>query len=167
MASPRLTVTQLRCACLSREWLEAWLAGKNPPVRAFSPSGSGVVFGQKFHQIADGFTTWLTEAGSQPKTEPLKDADALWEEMYDRFAGTALTEIAASGRVAESMALKERLHSFCGQLATLRGTGPGFKSWGDLLLVSEHTSGDVPFHLRKTRGLRFRADRCGADDPGK
>lgn len=144
MASPgpRITVVELRNACLSLPWRRAWLRGQNPPPFT-GLAGRTKVFGSTFHRLAEELTAWLCGPGNT--NHAVMDAGALWNILYDRWAGRDLKEICSQGLLAEASELRDRLRSFCAHLVLLRAELPEMPAWNDLFLGSEHAVRDAVF----------------------
>lgn len=135
------SVTELACAVADPEWRRRWLRGEKPATRSFAPPGEVPVYGALFHRLVDRFVAWLT--GSRRKALALKDAERLWEELYERFAGSELSRIAGRGEVEAALQLSEALKAFCGRAAELRARLPAFRSWQDLYLANEFALEDI------------------------
>lgn len=131
---------------LDPEWRRRWLAGENPPTLGFSAAGNMPVHGALFHELAHDFTGWLSAGAPDDSRAELADADALWAELHDRWAGSRLEELARKGHVPSAHRLAQALRAFCGRLAELRArAGTGFRSWIDVYLTSEYSIERVPF----------------------
>ncbi|MEJ2166088.1 MAG: DNA translocase FtsK [Desulfobacterales bacterium] len=147
MAVHHITVSELKCACLDPGWRADWLAGKKPPTRTFAPPGTLPVYGTAFHQIVDGFIKWLTAARSK-KVKNLATWEAIWHELYERFASRKLTELSGRGKVESAHHLSLALREFCRRVAQLRLRTPDFKSWQDVYLANEFPVKDIRFDLK-------------------
>ncbi len=145
MAVKQINVTQLKCACLDTEWRGQWLRGENPPTICLTPPGVAPVYGTLFHKIAENYVGWLTSAKT---AQQLKEEDALWHEMYERFAETKLTELLLSEKIASAYHLGECLKAFCRRAAELRRRTPNFDSWQDVYLTKEFSVKDVRFDMK-------------------
>lgn len=144
MAHHRLTVTQLKCAVLDPQWRRQWQAGENPSTRGSASSEGGpAVKGQLFHKLAEDFTHWLCHGRARQTARGLVGEEALWRELYDRFAETRLTSLAQSGQVESAHHLSRCLRAFCARLSELRGATPGFSDWQDLFLGEEFSIDDI------------------------
>jgi S-DNA-T family DNA segregation ATPase FtsK/SpoIIIE len=147
MAVQHITVSELKCACLDPDWRADWLAGRKPPTRTFAPPGSVPVYGTAFHQIVDAFIKWLTAARSK-KVKSLATWDAIWNELYERFAGKKLLELSNQGKVDSAHHLSRALREFCRRVAELRLRTPNFQSWQDVYLANEFSVKDIRFDLK-------------------
>ena len=145
MADLLITVSQLKCACVDREWRQRWLRGENPPTMRFGEQGGFPVQGQLFHQLAEQFTEWLVN--TPEVTARLADANSLWTQLYDGFAKPRLDELIAAGRVPSAYHLSKALRAFCDRLITLRGKAAHFATWEDIYLTREYRMDRVPFAL--------------------
>ena len=145
MADLLITVSQLKCACVDREWRRRWLRGENPPTMRFGEQGGIPVQGQLFHQLAEQFTEWLENTPGV--AVDLTDVKAIWTQLYDRFAEPRLDELIAAGRLPSAHHLSQALRAFCGQLATLRAGVARFSTWKDIYLTREYRIDRVPFAL--------------------
>ncbi len=139
-----ITVSQLKCACVDPEWKQRWLAGRNPSTRHCAPPGTEAVGGVLFHEIVDKFAGWLA---TDAQGLPLADENALWAQLYSRFAEAGLEHLAAEGRVGTAVHLSGALRAFCARIAALRCDTPGFVRWSDIFLAQEHRVKDVRFAL--------------------
>ena len=146
----RLSVSQLKCACLDEEWLKAWLAGKNPPTQHFAPAGMHAVGGNRFHAIVEAFISWLVQ---DAKAAALDTAEILWAEMFRRFAEAHLDELAGEGRLDTALHLSSALQAFCRRIADLRRESSHTTGWSDLFLAQEHRVRDIAFTLEGRRVL--------------
>ena len=144
MAVQHITVSELKCACLDPAWREDWLAGKKPSTRTFAPPGTVPAYGTVFHQLVDAFIKWLTAARSK-KIKALANWDAIWHELYERFAAEKLAEISTRGNVDAAHHLSRALKEFCRRVAELRRRTPNFKSWQDVYLANEFAVKDIRF----------------------
>src|SRR6266853_1738033 len=144
MASRLITVSQLKCACLSPEWRERWLRGERPPTLIFPRSPAVPVQGTLFHQLADQFAEWLTAAGKKRRAA-LADADALWAQMYEEIARVKLDELIAAGKLPSAHHLSQALRAFCGRLVEIRARTIGFRNWQDVFLTREFQLDAVRF----------------------
>jgi S-DNA-T family DNA segregation ATPase FtsK/SpoIIIE len=152
MADILITVSQLKCACLDREWRQRWLRGENPPTMRFGEQGGIPVQGQLFHQLAEQFTEWLEN--TPEIAAGLADANSLWAQLYDEFAKPRLDELIAAGRVPSAHHLSQALRAFCGHLVTLRTRAARFATWRDVYLTREYRIDRVPFAV-EDRVLRI------------
>lgn len=133
-----ITVTQLKCACLDSDWRAAWLRGENPATLLFSGRAGVPVQGALFHQLADQFTNWLVAPAEKRKTAALSSGEALWEQLYERFARGRLDELIAEGKLPSAHHLSQALRAFSIRVADLRvRAGSGFRSWQDLFFTGE------------------------------
>ena len=147
MALIRLSVSQLKFACVNPAWRERWLKGQNPSTRPIPALGTPVVYGRLFHSLAHHFTNWLTKPTFAKKTRSLTDGDRLWEALFEQSAGTRLKRLLNAGQLEEADALQQRLRSFCDRLAQLRRERPGFQRWSDLLVATEHPVRNVAYPI--------------------
>jgi S-DNA-T family DNA segregation ATPase FtsK/SpoIIIE len=143
MADLLITVSQLKCACVDRDWRRRWLRGENPPTMRFGETGSFPVQGQLFHQLAEQFTEWLEKTPGV--AVGLTDAASLWARLYDEFAKRRLDELIAAGKVPSAYHLSQALRAFCGNLITLRTRTAHFATWADIYLTREYRMDRVPF----------------------
>ena len=149
MATRRLTVSQLKCAVADPEWRRKWLVGQKPSTKSFAPPGALPVYGALFHEIVEAFVEWLVGKGAG-KAANLKDQDALWSEMHDRFAVKKLNHLFRKGKIESAYHLVSALKSFCGQVAHLRARTPEFQSWSDVYLAKEFPLKDIKVDLGTT-----------------
>lgn len=134
----RLSVTELKCAVLDPEFRRRLIVGERPPTPWCGPSNDGApVKGALFHRIVDEFTQWLSNAGARGPSADLASAEDLWQALYDHFAQRDLTQLAQAGKVESALHLSHCLRAFCGRLAELRRSIPGFAGWQDLFLGME------------------------------
>jgi DNA segregation ATPase FtsK/SpoIIIE, S-DNA-T family len=145
MAELLITVSQLKCACVDREWRRRWLRGEDPPTMQFGEAGAMPVQGRLFHQLAEEFTEWLE--GSPEVAVGLADANSLWAQLYDGFAKPHLDELIAAGRLPSAHHLSQALRAFCDRLVTLRSRATHFATWADIYLTREYRMDRVPFAL--------------------
>ena len=145
MADLLITVSQLKCACVDRDWRRRWLRGENPPTLRFEGQGGISVQGQLFHQLAEQFTEWLENTPDIAAS--LADANSLWARLYDGFAKPRLDELTAAGRVPSAHHLSQALRAFCGHLVTLRAQAARFATWRDIYLTREYRIEQVPFAI--------------------
>jgi S-DNA-T family DNA segregation ATPase FtsK/SpoIIIE len=148
MATRRITVSELKCACLDPEWRQAWMRGERPSTRSFAPPGSLPVYGSVFHQVVDAFVAWLTAARGK-KAAALGDRDSLWHEMHNRLAAQRLDDLLKGGKVDSAYHLAQALKAFCQRLVELRSRTPNFRSWHDVYLAGEFPVKGVRFTLGK------------------
>lgn len=132
-----ITVTQLKCACLDPDWRAAWLRGESPATLVFSGRTAVPVQGALFHQLADQFVNWLIAPKEKRKATALSPGEALWEQLYERFAQVRLDELIAAAKLPSAHHLSQALRAFCARLADLRAQTSGFGSWQDLFFTSE------------------------------
>ncbi|MDQ3622359.1 MAG: FtsK/SpoIIIE domain-containing protein [Verrucomicrobiota bacterium] len=144
MAERVISVSQLKCACLDEDWRRRWRHGEKPPTQSFPATGGAPVQGALFHQLAERFTEWLESAREMAA---LRDGEALWAELYDRFARARLDELIVLGRLPSAHYLSEALRAFCDRLAELRARTPRFTSWQDLYLTREFRLDRIRFPL--------------------
>jgi len=143
MADLLITVSQLKCACLDRDWRRRWLRGENPPTMRFGEKGGFPVQGQLFHQLAEQFTEWLENTPDIAAS--LNDVNSLWAHLYDDFAKNRLDELIAAGRVPSAAHLSQALRAFCARLITMREQAAHFSTWRDIYLTREYRIDRVPF----------------------
>ncbi|HSI84064.1 MAG: DNA translocase FtsK [Candidatus Methylacidiphilales bacterium] len=132
-----ISVSQLKCAVHDPAWREKFMAGQSPPTLSFAPSGSPVVFGQKFHAAADEIVAWLLRNAPSVWDSITRDADDLWPFVHDEFVGTFIEDTAAGGRPEEALAFADRVKTFCTRIVQLRQRRPHFETWQDVFLSSE------------------------------
>jgi S-DNA-T family DNA segregation ATPase FtsK/SpoIIIE len=132
-----ITVTQLKCACLDPAWRAAWLVGESPPTLLFSERRSVPVQGLLFHQLADQLIHWLVSTSAKKKAASLSTGDALWEQLYEQFAGPRLDALIGEGKLPSAHHLSQALRAFCARVAELRAQASGFRSWQDVYFTSE------------------------------
>ncbi len=147
MAIRHITVSELKCACLDPAWRADWLAGKKPSTRTFAPPGTVPVYGTLFHQIVDDFIKWLTTARSK-KVKSLAAWDAVWHELYERFAAEALAALSRQGKVNSAHHLSRVFREFSRRVAELRLRTPDFQTWQDVYLANEFAVKDIRFDLK-------------------
>jgi S-DNA-T family DNA segregation ATPase FtsK/SpoIIIE len=144
VAVRRITVSQLKCACLDEGWRAAWLRGEKPPTLSFGPNGAESVHGALFHKIAEDFVAWLSADASLSAAASLAGEEDLWHALYDRFAGKRLGKLAATGELRSAHRLSRCLRAFSRRLEGLRRRTPNFSTWRDVYL-------DQEFPLRAVR----------------
>lgn len=138
MAELRLSVTELKCAVLDPQWRRRWQAGENPSTNpAPPPEGGPPVKGQLFHELVEEFTNWLCHGRAKQTARGLEGPEALWRELYHRFAENRLASLAESGQVESAHHLSQCLQSFCARLSELRRAISEFSDWQDLYLGEE------------------------------
>ncbi|MFH1138857.1 MAG: DNA translocase FtsK [Pseudomonadota bacterium] len=145
MAVTRITVTELKCACLDPSWRAKWLRGEKPPTISFDLRGEPV-HGRVFHQAAEEFVNLLTVDKQVAKTARRASGEGLWHLLYERLAEDRANELIAAGNSLESVYhVVKCLRTFCDRLVELRARTPQFKSWPDVFLVNEFSIPDVRF----------------------
>ncbi len=147
MAIQSINVSQLKYACLDPQWRKKWLNGKNPPTFSFAPCGTAPVYGTLFHKLAENYADWLTSPKHRTFTATLADENALWQEMYERFAEKKLTGLLESQKIDPAFQLGEALKAFCRRVSELRSRIPDFRSWEDVYLTKEFLIQDVRFDV--------------------
>ena len=141
MAVYSISVSELKCACLDADWRARWLKGERPSTRRFGPPGTPATGGTIFHALAREFLAWL--ALSPQETRSLTGEDALWSQLYRRFAERELDRLLLTEKVDTALYLSSALQAFCGRLIQLRQQADGFTCWTDVILTQEQNVRDV------------------------
>ncbi len=133
-----MSVTHLCHAVADPIWRAQWLQRKvSKPPRPRSPKGQFPVKGQLFHKIAENFVAWLCRGRATKTAQKLITQEALWDELYTRFAEKPLGQLAQQGELSSAYHLTQCLQTFCGRLQMLRATCPQFEHWLDLYCEEE------------------------------
>lgn len=141
----RITVTQLKHACVDKEWRDAWISDPLVPVPvARGPKNSGSANSKLFHRLADQFCNWLTAESNLRKSAKLSRYEAIWDAFWDTFAKKELLSLLQEQGPEPADRLTKALKNWCEQLAAKRAAATPFKNWRSLILTSEYQFDDVP-----------------------
>ncbi|MGH8534285.1 MAG: DNA translocase FtsK, partial [Gammaproteobacteria bacterium] len=154
----KITVSELKCACLDPAWRARWLAGKRPSTQPHIAQGGVKTNAVVFHKLAENFVGWLCDPSNAAAS--LKNGEALWQAPFDRFASEELRKLVRANQIEPSHRFKQCLRTFCNRLADLRARTPGFKAWPDLFLGEEFDLSNV--RIETTRGALLIAGRVDA-----
>jgi hypothetical protein len=83
----RITVTQLKHACLDSSWLDRWL--RDPDVALPAPrewSKETGVPARKFHELAQKFADWLCDPATSRNAIRLDSYEKLWGALWQELA---------------------------------------------------------------------------------
>jgi DNA segregation ATPase FtsK/SpoIIIE, S-DNA-T family len=141
----RITVTQLKHACVDKKWRDAWISDRPVPapiVRA--PKNSERVNSTLFHRLVDQFCNWLTAESNLRKAAKLSGYEAIWDAFWDTFAKKELLSLLPEQGPESADRLTKVLKNWCEQLASKRSAATPFKNWRSLILTSEYQFDDVP-----------------------
>ena len=131
----KITVSELKCACLDPVWRARWLAGERPSTQPHIAQGGIKTNSVLFHKLAETFVGWLCNPSNA--AESLESGEALWQALFDRFASEELTKLLRANQLEASHRFNLCLRALCNRLADLRAHAPGFKAWPDLYLGEE------------------------------
>jgi len=151
MAQRRISVSQLRCACVDPAWRAAWRRGATPSTRPAAGAANDSVHGTLFHKLTEDFTGWLTDGRSATNAARVDHATALWHTLYERFAAAPLAALAAADQVESAHHLARCLRAFCDRLEHLRRRTPDFSTWQNLFLGREYQLNHLPLPAGSTR----------------
>ncbi len=154
----KITVSELKCACLDPAWRARWLAGERPPTQLHLGHGGVKTYSVVFHRLAEVFVGWLCDPINGAAS--LESGEALWQALFDRFASDELTKLLRANQVPASHRFKQSLRAFCNRLADLRAGAPAFKVWRDLYLGEEFDLKNV--HIETSRDALLIAGRVDA-----
>ncbi len=121
----KITVSELKCACLDPAWRARWLAGKRPSTQPQIAQGGVKTNSVLFHKLAETFVGWLCDPSNAAAS--LENGEALWQALFDRFASEELRNLLRANQIQASHRFKLCLRAFCNRLADLRARTPGFK----------------------------------------
>jgi DNA segregation ATPase FtsK/SpoIIIE, S-DNA-T family len=141
----RITVTQLKHACVDKEWRDAWISDPSIPtpiVRA--PKDSGRANSTLFHRLVDQFCNWLTAESNLRNAAKLSSYQVIWDAFWDRFAKRELLSLLREQGPESADRLTKGLKHWCEQLASKRSAATAFKNWRSLILTAEYQFDDVP-----------------------
>lgn len=136
-----LSVSQLRCACVSPEWREDYLAGGKPSTFSF---GSGVaVHGAAFHRIAEDFIDWALHPSYSREADQLDDESSIARKMQHLGGEELIEKLLHQGEVDSAALVGEAMFNFARRLVQLRQARRSFASWGEIFLSQEVTISNV------------------------
>ncbi|MGH8514502.1 MAG: DNA translocase FtsK [Gammaproteobacteria bacterium] len=154
----KITVSELKCACLDPAWRARWLAGERPSTQPRIAQGGVKTNSVVFHKLAENFVGWLCDSTNAAAS--LESGEVLWQALFDRFASTELEKLLRANQIVASDRFKQCLRAFCNRLADLRASAPAFKVWRDLYLGEEFDLKNV--RIETTRGALLIAGRVDA-----
>jgi DNA segregation ATPase FtsK/SpoIIIE, S-DNA-T family len=140
----RITVTQLKHACVDKEWRQAWISDPSvavPIVRA--PKNSVRVNSSLFHRLVDQFSNWLTTEPNLRMAAKLSQYEAVWDAFWNTFAKKELLSLLQEQGPESADRLTKALKNWCEELAVKRAVATPFKNWRSLILTSEYQFDDV------------------------
>jgi DNA segregation ATPase FtsK/SpoIIIE, S-DNA-T family len=152
----KITVSELKCACLDPAWRARWLAGERPSTQLHSAHGGVNTNSLVFHKLAEAFVGWLCDPTNAAAS--LENGEALWQALFDRFASEELRKLLRANQIEASHRFTLCLRAFCARLADLRARTSGFKAWPDLYLGEEYDLKNV--RIETGRGVLLIAVRC-------
>jgi DNA segregation ATPase FtsK/SpoIIIE, S-DNA-T family len=141
----RITVTQLKHACVDKKWRDGWISDPSIPtpiVRA--PKHSGRTNSMLFHRLVDQFCNWLTAESNLRPAAKLSSYEIIWDAFWDRFAKRELLSLLREQGPESADRLTKGLKNWCQQLASRRSAATAFKNWRSLILTAEYQFDDVP-----------------------
>jgi DNA segregation ATPase FtsK/SpoIIIE, S-DNA-T family len=139
----RITVTQLKHACVDKEWRQAWISDPSvsvPIVRA--PKNSVRANSLLFHRLVDQFSNWLTAESNLRAATKLSQYEAVWDAFWNTFAKKELLSLLQEQGPESTDRLTKALKNWCEKLATNRAAATAFKNWRSLILTSEYQFDD-------------------------
>ena len=139
----RITVTQLRSACLDPEWIERWMSDPANSERSPRRNFGREVPRSRFCQIIAMFTAWLAGSVNQRASAKIKSPSQLWDALWNTVGRDELLELTRSGAVREADHLCQALQNWCKHVSSLRR--PNQKSWSEILLTAEYQLGHMSF----------------------
>lgn len=148
METISINVTELKQACSDHLWLESWLSGKPLPPKNINGDKKAPVYGSYFHKAVENYVQWLTS--NDTLTKDLDTHEALWHELYDRFAILHINKIVENGNIDSALNFSDSLKAFCVQLINLKERMPGFSKWSDVFMSVEYSVDSVPFEFGDT-----------------
>jgi DNA segregation ATPase FtsK/SpoIIIE, S-DNA-T family len=140
----RITVTQLKHACVDKEWRQAWISDPSvsvPIVRA--PKNSVRANSSLFHRLVDQFSNWLTAESNLRAAAKLSRYEAVWDAFWNTFAKKELLSLLQEQGPESADRLTKALKNWCEKLAANRAAATPFKNWRSLILTSEYQFDDV------------------------
>jgi DNA segregation ATPase FtsK/SpoIIIE, S-DNA-T family len=140
----RITVTQLKHACVDKEWRQAWISDPSvaiPIVRG--PKNGGRVNSSLFHRLVDQFSNWLTAESNLRMAAKLSQYEAVWDAFWNTFARRELLSLLQQQGPESADRLTKAFKNWCEQLAAKRAAAIPFKNWRSLILTSEYQFDDV------------------------
>jgi S-DNA-T family DNA segregation ATPase FtsK/SpoIIIE len=164
----RITVTQLKHACVNKEWREAWMSDPSIPVPVVrAPKNTVRVNSSLFHRLVDQFSNWLTTEANLQTTAKLSGYEPIWDAFWNTLAKKELLSLLQQQGPETADRLTKTLKSWCQQLASKRAAAAHFENWRSLILTSEFQFDDVSVStVHGVIRLAGRPDCVMLDDSG-
>ena len=140
----RITVSQLKHACLSPDWLKSWLVHPGIPLPVPTFGQSEGVPGRTFHDLTCKFSKWLTGSQRAEKGANLRSYDELWDAFWTNLAKKEILGLVGAKKPETAERLGQALRAWCEHLATLRSEQPEARSWREVLVTAEYQFDDTP-----------------------
>jgi DNA segregation ATPase FtsK/SpoIIIE, S-DNA-T family len=141
----RITVTQLKHACVNKEWRQAWLSDPSIPVPVVrAPKNSVRVNSSLFHRLVDQFSNWITTESNLRIAGKLSGYEAIWDAFWNAFAKKELLSLLGQQGPESTDRLTKALKNWCEQLASKRAAAAHFENLRSVILTSEYQFDDVP-----------------------
>jgi DNA segregation ATPase FtsK/SpoIIIE, S-DNA-T family len=140
----RITVSQLKHACLSPDWLKSWLVNPGIPLPLPTFGQAEGVPGKMFHDLTCKFSKWLTGSQRAAKGADLRSYDELWDAFWTNLAKQEIIGLVTAKKPETAERLGQALRAWCEHLATVRKEQPEARSWREILVTAEYQFDDTP-----------------------
>ncbi|HEX6565263.1 MAG TPA: DNA translocase FtsK [Chthoniobacterales bacterium] len=140
----RITVSQLKHACLSPDWLKSWLVNPGTPLPLPTFGQAEGVPGKMFHDLTCRFSKWLTGPQRAEEGADLRSYDELWDAFWTNLAKKEIIGLVIAKKPETAERLGQALRAWCEHIATVRKEQPEARSWREILVTAEYQFDDTP-----------------------
>jgi plasmid stabilization system protein ParE len=140
----RITVSQLKYACLNPDWLSSWLTDARTPLPAPTFGQAQGAPGKLFHDLTCRFSKWLTGPTSATQGAGLRSYDEIWDAFWNNLAKKEIVGLITAKKPEQAERLGQALRAWCENLAAVRNERPEVRSWREIIVTSEYQFDDTP-----------------------
>lgn len=140
----RITVSQLKYACLNPNWLSSWLTDARTPLPAPAFGQAQGAPGKLFHDLTCRFSKWLTGPTGATQGAGLRSYDEIWDAFWNNLAKKEIVGLITAKKPEQADRLGQALRAWCENLAAVRNERPEVRSWREIIVTSEYQFDDTP-----------------------
>jgi DNA segregation ATPase FtsK/SpoIIIE, S-DNA-T family len=144
----RITVSQLKHACLNPDWLSSWIGDPTIPLPLPKFGQRDGVPGKIFHDLTWKFSKWLTASKSAKEAAGLRSYEELWEILWERFGKKEIIDLISAKKPETAERLTQALRAWCQNLAAVREDRVESRSWREIIVTAEYQFDDTPIETR-------------------
>jgi DNA segregation ATPase FtsK/SpoIIIE, S-DNA-T family len=145
----RITVSQLKHACLNPDWLSSWIRDPTVPLPLPKFSQRDGAPGKIFHDLTWRFSKWLTASKTAKEAAGLRSYEELWEILWERFGKKEIIDLISAKKPETAERLTQALRAWCQNLAAVREDRAEPRSWREIIVTAEYQFDDTPIETKE------------------